>query len=216
MLTIYGRKSSFNLQKVMWLVGELGIAHKHIELGGSFGGLDTADFLAMNPHGRVPVIDDSGVVVWESHAILRYLAAKYAPGTSFWNVDPADRAKADQWMDWSQTALQIAFLTGIFWGWYRTPEAKRNMSAVNAAIERTNGYLRHVDHQLDGNSFMLGDRLSLADIPIGTHLYRYFNLSLPRPRLSNVEHWYERLQSRSAYREHVCVPFGELYGRLEF
>jgi glutathione S-transferase len=128
----------------------------------------------MNPHGRVPVIEDSGVVVWESHAILRYLAAKYASGTSFWNADPAERAKADQWMDWSQTALQIAFLMGIFWGWYRTPEAKRNMSVVNAAIERTNGYLRHVDRHLDGNSFMLGDGLSLADIPIGTHLYRYF------------------------------------------
>src|SRR5262245_7408086 len=170
MLTIYGRKSSFNLQKVMWLVAELGIAHNHVELGGSFGGLDTAEFLAMNPHGRVPVIDDSGVVVWESHAILRYVAAKYAPDTSFWNADPAERAKADQWMDWSQTALQIAFLTGVFWGWYRTPEAKRDMSAVNAAIERTKGSPRHVDHRVDGTAVILGVRRSLADIPIGTHL----------------------------------------------
>lgn len=79
MLTVYGRKSSFNLQKVMWLIGELGIAHKHVELGGSFGGLDTAEFLAMNPHGRVPVIDDAGIIVWESHAILRYLAANTLP-----------------------------------------------------------------------------------------------------------------------------------------
>ena len=213
MLTVYGRKSSFNLQKVMWLVGELGIAHKHLELGGSFGGLDTAEFLAMNPHGRVPVINDSGVVVWELHAILRYLAAKYAPST-FWNADPAEWARADQWMDWAQTALQIAFLNGVFWP-DRTPEAKRNMSAVNAAFERTNGHLRHVDRQLDSHSFMMGDSLSLADIPIGTH-HRDSNLGLPRPGLPNVERWYERLQLRPAYREHVCVPFGELYGRLEF
>ena len=89
------------------------------------------------------------------------------------------------------------------------------MTAVNKALEQTSNYLRHVDCQLEGNSFMLGDRLSLADIPIGTHLYRYFNLDLPRPSLPNVERWYERLQSRSAYREHVCVPFNELYGRLD-
>ena len=216
MITIHGRKSSFNLQKVMWLVGELGVEHNHLQLGGSFGGLNRPEFLAMNPHGRVPVIDDSGVVVWESQAILRYLAAKYSDGASFWSANPAERARADQWMDWSQTALQPAFLIGVFWGWYRMPEAKRNMTAVNKALEQTNNYLRYVDRQLEGNSFMLGDRLSLADIPIGTHLYRYFNLDLPRPSLPNVERWYERLQSRSAYREHVCVPFNELYGRLDF
>jgi len=216
MLTVYGRKSSFNLQKVMWLVGELGIAHKHVELGGSFGGLDTAEFLALNPHGRVPVIDDSGVIVWESHAILRYLAAKYASETSFWKANPAERAKADQWMDWSQTALQPAFMVGVFWGWYRTPEAQRNLVAVDKALEQTSRYLKHIDHQLKGRPFMLGDQLSLADIPIATHLYRYLNLDLPRPNLPNVERWYERLQSRPAYNEHVCVPFDELYGRLDF
>jgi glutathione S-transferase len=216
MLTVYGRKSSFNLQKVMWLVGELEIEHKHLQLGGSFGGLDTPEFLAMNPHGRVPVINDSGVVVWESHAILRYLAATYSDGTSFWNVKPAERAMVDQWMDWSQTALQPAFLNGVFWGWYRTPAPKRNMTAVNAAVDQTTNFLRRVDRQLEGKSLLTGDHLSLADIPIGTHLYRYFNLNLPRPKLPNVERWYERLQSRPAYREHVCIPFDELYGRLDF
>ena len=70
MLKVWGRRSSFNLQKVMWLVGELGLPHEHIPAGGSFGGLDPA-VLAMNPHGRVPVIDDDGTVVWESHTILR-------------------------------------------------------------------------------------------------------------------------------------------------
>ncbi len=88
MLTIWGRRSSFNLQKVMWLVGELQVEHRHIELGGQFGGLDTPEFLAMNPHGRIPVIDDQGTVVWESHAILRYLAARFG-GKSFWSDDPA-------------------------------------------------------------------------------------------------------------------------------
>jgi glutathione S-transferase len=76
MLKVWGRRSSFNVQKVMWLIGELGLAHEHIDAGGAFGGLDTPAFLAMNPHGRIPVIRDELATVWESHAILRYLAAR--------------------------------------------------------------------------------------------------------------------------------------------
>src|SRR5262249_56157239 len=162
---------SFKWEEVRGRVGEVGMADRQVGVGGSFGGLDTGEFLAMNPRGRVPVIDDSGVVVWESHAILRYLAAKYASGTSFWNVDPAERAKADQWMDWSQTALQIAFLIGIFWGWYRTPEAKRNMGAVKAGIERNKGYLRLFIHQLADKFIMLRERLSFCDVPFVEQLY---------------------------------------------
>lgn len=100
MLTVWGRRSSFNLQKVMWLIGELGVEHRHIEVGGRFGGLDTPEFRAMNPHGRVPVIDDAGTVVWESHTILRYLAARYG-GETFWSGDPAARSRFERWMDWS-------------------------------------------------------------------------------------------------------------------
>ncbi|MEM8704087.1 MAG: glutathione S-transferase N-terminal domain-containing protein, partial [Pseudomonadota bacterium] len=78
MLKVWGRRNSSNVQKVMWLIGELGLAHEHIPAGGSFGLTDTPEFLAMNPHGRVPVIDDNGTVIWESQAILRYLATLYA------------------------------------------------------------------------------------------------------------------------------------------
>ena len=113
MLTIWGRRSSFNLQKVMWLVGELGLDYRHIQAGGKFGGLDTPEFRAMNPHGRFPVIDDAGTIVWESHAILRYLAARHGRGL-FWSDDAAERSHADRWMDWSQTTLQRDFLMGVF------------------------------------------------------------------------------------------------------
>ena len=100
MLTVWGRRSSFNVQKVMWLIGELELAHQHIDAGGAFGGLDAPAFLAMNPHGRVPVIRDDEATVWESHAILRYLAARYGNGR-FWSDDPVVRARVDGWMDWS-------------------------------------------------------------------------------------------------------------------
>jgi glutathione S-transferase len=95
MLTVWGRRSSFNLQKVMWLVGELGVEHRHIQVGGRFGGLETPEFRGMNPVGRVPVIDDDGTIVWESHAILRYLAACYG-GAQFWPADPGSRSQADR------------------------------------------------------------------------------------------------------------------------
>jgi glutathione S-transferase len=215
MLTVYGRKSSFNLQKVMWLVGELRLDHRHIELGGAFGGLDTPDFRAKNPHGRIPVIEDNEVAIWESHSILRYLAARYGQ-PQFWSSDPAVRSYADRWMDWSQCALQPDFLNGVFWGFYRTPEHRRDMAAVNAKLERTNGHLSLLNRLLADRSFILGDGLTLADIPAGTNLFRYFNLDIKRPSLPNVERWYRLLQERPAYREHVMIPFDELRGRLDY
>jgi glutathione S-transferase len=215
MLTIWGRRSSFNVQKVMWLIGELGLPHHHIEAGGRFGGLDDPAFLRMNPHGRVPVLRDGETTIWESHAILRYLAARYGD-ERFWSADPAGRSHADRWMDWAQTSLQPDFLMGVFWGFYRTPEDKRNWPAIRAALARCARDFAQLERQLDGRPMLLGDDLSLADIPAGTALYRYFELEIERPSLPNVEHWYHALQQRPAYREHVMVPFGELFGRRDF
>src|SRR5262249_9941968 len=132
MLKVFGRSSSFNVQKVMWLVDELALVHVHIPAGGGFGGLDAPEVLGLNPHGRVPVIEDDGVVVWESHTILRYLGARYSGGR-FWSDDPAERSRVDGWMDWAQTALQPDFLIGVFWGFYRTPEPQRNLPAIRAS-----------------------------------------------------------------------------------
>lgn len=212
---VWGRRSSVNVQKVLWLVGELGLPHTHVPAGGDFGGLDDPAFRAMNPHGKVPVIDDGGTVVWESHAILRYLAATYGEG-QFWAADPAVRAPIDGWMDWAQTALQPAFLGGVFWGWYRTPEARRDDIAVARALEQTFACPAQVDRQLTDRPFVGGETLSLADIVIGAHLYRYYGLEIQRPDLPRLAAWYRRLTDRPAYREHVMIPFGELKGRLAF
>ena len=215
MLKVWGRRSSYNVQKVLWLIGELDLAHEHVDAGGKFGGLDTADFLAMNPHGRVPVIRDGDAVVWESHAILRYLAARYGV-EPFWSADPAARARVDGWMDWSQTSLQPDFLGGVFWGFYRTPEAERNWPAIRAALKRCTAHFAKLDRLLEGRPYLLGDALTLADITIGTSLYRYFELELQRPPLPQVERWYRTLQQRGAFCEHVMIPFDELRGRLDY
>ena len=215
MLKVWGRRSSFNVQKVMWLVDELGIEREHIPAGGDFGGLDTPEFLAMNPHGRVPVIQDGDVVVWESHAILRYLAAVHGQGR-FWAEDAAERSQAEQWMDWSQVSLQPDFLIGVFWGFYRTPEHLRDMRAVEAKVARCAAHMRLLDRVLADRPYLGGEELTLADIPAGTALYRYFGLEIERPGVPNVEAWYARLQQRPAYREHVMVPFEKMKGKLAF
>ncbi|MEO8401155.1 MAG: glutathione S-transferase [Gammaproteobacteria bacterium] len=214
MLKVWGRRNAFNVQKVMWLLAELGLPHEHIAVGGSYGGLDTPEFLAMNPHGRIPVISDSGTIVWESHAILRYLAAKYGQ-PHFWSEAAEIRAQSDQWMDWSQTVLQPDFLNGVFWGFYRTPEVDRNWSAIKESIERCTKHFILLNQILKNRQFLCGDGMTLADIPAGAILYRYFELEIERPIIPNVELWYRRLQERPAYQQHVMIAFSDMKGDLK-
>jgi glutathione S-transferase len=214
MLRIWGRRSAFNVQKAMWLVGELALPHTHIDVGGAFGGLDDPVFLAMNPHGRIPVIDDDGLVVWESHAILRYLAARCG-GDAFWPRDPAQRSFVDRWMDWSAVTLQRDFMD-LFWRFYRTPDDQHDWPRIRRHMEACAHDYRLLDAHLARQPYLAGDHFTLADIPAGTTLYRYFGLALERPDMPNVEAWYQRLAARPAYREHVMIPFAELRGRLEY
>lgn len=212
MLRVFGRRSSFNVQKVMWLVDEMGLAHEHIALGGDHGGLDTPEMMAMNPNGLVPVIDDGGTVVWESHAILRYLAARHGYGW-FWSDDAGERSRWDRWLDWAR-GFQEDFLVGVFWGLYRTPEAQRDGRAIERAIARTGEHLTLLDRVLEGRDFLLGGEPTLADIPAGALLYRLFEMDIARPEVPNVEAWYARLRTRPSYQRRVMIPFDELKGRL--
>jgi glutathione S-transferase len=214
MLRIWGRRSAFNVQKALWMIGELGLPHEHIDAGGSAGGLDMREFLAMNPHGRVPVIADGDITIWESHSIVRYLAAKYGAGT-LWSEDPAERSLADRWMDWAQTSLQVDFMQ-LFWTYYRTPEALRDRRKIDAAAKYCVEHYRLLDRWLGRSRFLAGDAFTIGDIPAATSLHRYFEMGFPTPGVPNVRRWYAELAERPAYREHVMRPFDELYGRLAF
>lgn len=214
MLRIWGRRNSFNVQKVMWLAGELDLEHQRIEAGGSFGGLDDPKFLRMNPHGRIPVIDDDGVIVWESHSIIRYLSAKYGSG-SFWSEDAAERSLADRWMDWSLATLQRDFMD-LFWDFYRTPDDQRDWRRIKTLTARCAEHYRLLDPHLATRQYLAGNGITMADIPAGTSLYRYFELEIDRPQIPHVTAWYDSLQERDAYREHVMVPFADLRGRLAY
>lgn len=214
MLKVWGRRNAFNVQKVMWLIGELGRPHRHIDAGGGFGGLDDPAFRAMNPHGRVPVIDDDGWVVWESHTILRYLAARYG-APLLWAESPAERSLADRWMDWSLATLQPAFMD-LFWGFYRTPVAQHDAAQIRRATERCAELYRLLDRELGSRPYLAGDRFTLADIPAGSSLFRYFGIDVAHPAVPHVRAWYARLTERAAYREHVMISFEDMKGRLDF
>ena len=135
MLKVWGRKTSVNVQKVMWAVGELGLAHQRFDYGGEFGKTDTPEYIQLNPNRLVPTIDDNGFVLWESSAIVRHLAQRYGRGT----LSPADEqtfAKADQWMDWALSSLYGDIISTCFIQLVRTPSADRNTDAVDAAAKR--------------------------------------------------------------------------------
>lgn len=204
MLTIWGRPNSINVQKVMWTVGELGLEHRRIDAGGTFGGLDTPEYGAMNPNRRIPVVEDGGTVVWESNACVRYLASRYGQGT-LCPEDPGQRARADMWMDWMITTI-LPDLHVCFWGTVRTPEAERDQAAIAAAAQRLGPLWLVLDDWLSSRRFVAGGELSMGDIPVGCAFYRYMNLDIDRPSLPNLGLWYQSLKGRDAYRQHVMLP----------
>jgi glutathione S-transferase len=206
MLKIWGRKTSVNVQKVMWAVAELGLPHERIDAGGPFGKTDTPEYGALNPNRLVPVIDDDGFTMYESNACVRYLANRYGKA----GLMPADymgAARADQWMDWSITTLYPDVITTLFQQFVRVTAAERNMAQVDAAGKRAGDKFGILNAQLAGKPFILGDALTMADISVGTLLFRYYTMSITRPSLPNVEAYYQRLTSRKAYQDHAMIDW---------
>lgn len=204
MLQVYGRANSMNVQKVMWTLGELGLAHHRHDVGRGFGGNDQPWYLALNPMGTVPAIDDAGTVVWESNAIVRYLAARYGAGT-LWPRDPAGRAAADIWMDWQQTCV-LPTIHPVFWMLIRTPPQERDMAVVESGRKKLESLFTVLDRHLAGRSYVAGATFTMGDIPAGATAYRWLSLPLARPALTNVAAWYARLSERPAFRQHVMLP----------
>ncbi|MGD1880065.1 MAG: glutathione S-transferase family protein [Kiloniellaceae bacterium] len=213
-LTLWGRLTSCNVQKAVWLLEELALPYERIDAGGDFGGLDDAAYLAMNPNGKVPTLKDGELVVWDSEAILRYLAARYG-APQFWSGDPAERAAVDQWMAWTATALYRDWID-LFWRLVRTPPQRRDADLIEGLRRRTAERFAFLDGQLASRPYLAGDVFSLADIAAGMTLYRWYEMPIERPALPHLAAWYARLRDRPAYRTAVCVPFDDLVGKLTF
>jgi glutathione S-transferase len=207
MITVWGRATSSNVQTVMWALAEIGVAHERIDAGGPFGGLDTPEFAAMNPNRLVPVLRDDGEYLWESASIVRYLGARYG-SEQFWPADPLQRARLDQWSDWTKTTLVPAFLTNLFLPMMRTRPGERDEAALAGSVEKLAGVMRILDKRLAvGADYLGGGEPCFADIVAGTLLYRYFTLEIERADLPHLAAYYERLTTRPAYARHVMVSY---------
>ena len=204
MLKIWGRANSSNVKKVTWLCEEIGLPYQRIDAGLAFGVVNTPEYRKLNPNGLVPTIDDEGFILWESNAIVRYLAAKHAAGT-LWPTDLKVRADADRWMDWCSTTLAPAFIP-VFMQLVRTAPEKRKPQAIEDGTKRTAEVLARLDAALAGRNFIIGDQLSMADIAFGGVVYLVNNVAFDRPKLANFDAWYARISARPAFRKAVAVP----------
>jgi len=195
MLKVYGRSDSSNSAKVFWLLQEMGVPYERIDCGGKFGGNDEPAYLAMNPHGKVPTVVDGDFVVWESNAVLRYLASQYE-AIGYWPQSAGGRATIDKWMDWSATAL--------------VPPLGRLRKAIKADGDEAKILVQGVvsafsllDRRLADNDYIAGDSFSLADISAAPAIHRWFLLPLNRPALPNLNAYHDRLAERPAFIAHI-------------
>jgi len=203
MIKIWGRNTSSNVQKAMWAVHELGLEHNRIDVGGKFGKNNEPAYLAMNPNGLVPTLEEEdGFLLWESNSIVRYLAGKHDKSGVLEPKDPKQRALASQWMDWQLSVVGPAIFHA-FWGLIRTPPEKRDMAAIKTSQEKTTAAMQMLEEQLGKTPYVAGAAFSYGDIPAGVMCYRYRQLVPHRPPTPNLDRWYDALAKRKAFHEAV-------------
>jgi glutathione S-transferase len=203
MLRIWGRVNSVNVKKALWTADELGLKYERIDAGMQYGVNKTPEYLKMNPTGLVPTLSDDGFTLWESHTIVRYLAAKHGAG-SLCPADPRVRADAERWMDWAFT-FQNA-MRNVFWGLIRTPPEKRDLKAIEEGRKRSIELLAIPESVLAERKYVAGDAFTMGDIPLGCEVQRYMRVPIERPKFPAVEAWFERLRERPAFRKNVDIP----------
>jgi glutathione S-transferase len=191
--------------KVIWLLEELGLPYERQDIGGPFGGNDQPAYRAINPTGLIPTVEDDGFVLWESNAILRYLVNSHAPGSGLFPAEPKTRANIDRWMDFQQTIVN-ARMVAVFHPLVRLPPEQRDPAAIAAATAAFTAAWDMLMPELERGPFIAGEDFTLADIPLGVLVHRYFALPLDRPERPALRAWYDRLLSRPAYAAHVARP----------
>jgi len=203
-ITIWGRANSVNVQKVLWCLQELDLAYERIDAGMAFGKNREAEYLAMNPNGRVPTLVDGDFVLWESNSIMRYLVRAYRPQSPIYPHAPKVRAGVDRWLDWTLSTLQPVDRP-VFWALVRTPPEQRDMVAIQKDADAEAVQWRIVDAQLSTRRFIEGDDFTLADIALGAYARRWLGVEgIARPRFANLERWYARLAGRAGFARFIA------------
>jgi glutathione S-transferase len=204
MLKIWGRITSINVRKVVLAAQWMGLPFERIDAGLQFGVVKTPEYLAKNPNALVPLVEDGGYQLWESNVIVRYLCAKHSFGKLY--PEPlTGRFDAERWMDWQQTTLngagREAFVQLI-----RTPQERRSADAIAASVAATEPLLSLLDALLAQRSFIAGEQLTMADIPLACEMHRWWGLPLEHPAHPHLRRWYDGIRQRAGARGVLDLP----------
>lgn len=203
MITLWGRSDSTNVRKILWCLNELEVDFKHIPAGGTFGIVNTAEYLTLNPNGLVPCLQDANLTLWESHTILRYLAEKYGKNSLF-IADIVQRYDAEKWMDWCLGTISPIF-KNIMLHAVKLPAGQKNFNILSQAIQELQSNFVLLDHHFQDQSFIAGDYFSIADIALGSYVYTWQNLHQNHELeqsddFPSLDAWLERLLQRPAFQ----------------
>ena len=205
MLTIYGRTNSANVQKVLWCIAEIGVPHRRIDAGLTHGKNHEPWYLALNPNGLVPLMQDGAFTLWESNTIVRYLASKHAYG-SLYPASPEHRALAERWMDWQLSTL-VRPVSIVFQNLFRTPVEKRDTVAIERNLVEANRAVALLDAHLATHAYVAGATFTIGDIAVGTIAHRWLEIpNIERPPLTALREWRARLAERPGFKAHVMLP----------
>ena len=194
MLKLLGRKTSGNVQKVLFLLEEIGVPYQREDFGRQFQNTTTPAYLAMNPTAKVPTLVDGDVVIWESNTILRYLAALHAPEMS--GTTPRDRAEVERWMDFLLAAVNPGYLAAFKGA--KLPPAER-APGFDEQVGDLVGQLKILDGHLSGHQTLALGRITLADVALAPIIGRCLAFPLDRPALPALEAWFAQMAARPAF-----------------
>lgn len=212
MMRLWGRKSSINVQKVLWCLTELGMQEgkdfERIDAGLHFGVNRTPEFLKLNPNGLVPTLEDGDIVLWESNTIMRYLARQYDKRGRFPN-DIASQYGSEKWLDWQVGTLWPA-LRAPFLSLTRVPENERKYDAIKKGYQDTNNLLELLDTTLANQNYCSGKQFHIGDIALGLCVARWILVDETFPektggriKLKNIDAWLKRLETETLFNEIV-------------
>ena len=193
-MKLLGRKTSGNVQKVMFLFEELKMPYTREDVGRQFNNTQTPEYLAKNPNAKVPTLEDGNVVIWESNTILRYVAAKAK--SPLYPTDLARRTQVERWMDWQLSALNNPYLA-MFREAKLEPE-KRGADYA-AQLKDFGAQLSILDKSM--KTWVAGDEMTLADICLAPIVARCLRFGVELPALPNVKRWDAAIGARDAFKK---------------
>jgi glutathione S-transferase len=210
MMRLWGRKSSINVQKVLWCLAELGLKEgkdfERIDAGMQFGIVRSPEFLKLNPNGLVPTLEDDDLVLWESNTIMRYLASQYDKNKRF-PSSIATQFNSEKWMDW-QVGTLWPVLRPTFIGLTRVPEAEQDHAGIQKAYQDTNQLFALLNQTLESKTYCSGEQFHIGDIVLALCVHRWILLNETFPKqtgeranLKNINRWLKQLEAETYFQE---------------